>query len=90
MARGVRTELHPSVALKAAAIVFYLSRNHSFIDGNKHVTWACMETYLDAQGLLLEINNDNAYELVGRIAQGDLEKHEIATYLEARLVNTAS
>lgn len=84
------TELHPSVALKAAAIVFHISRNHPFIDGNKRVAWACMETFLDAQGLLLEISDDDAYELVGRIAQGELEKHEIAMYLEARLVGIAS
>ena len=84
------TETHPSVALKAAAIVYHISRNHPFVDGNKRVAWACMETYLDAQGLSLEISDADAYELMNCIAQGQLEKTEIATYLEARLVPVVS
>jgi death on curing protein len=73
--------LHPSVELRAAAIVFHISRNHPFLDGNKRVAWACMETFLMLEGFVLEISDDAAYDLVNRIAQGEFEKPEIAVRL---------
>jgi death on curing protein len=73
--------LHPSVELRAAAIVFHISRNHPFLDGNKRVAWACMETFLLLEGFVLEMGDDDAYDLVNRIAQGEFEKPEIATRL---------
>jgi death on curing protein len=73
--------LHPSVELRAAAIVFHISRNHPFLDGNKRVAWACMETFLMLEGFVLEISDDDAYDLVNRIAQGEFEKPEIAVRL---------
>jgi death on curing protein len=43
--------LHPTIELQAAALVFHVSRNHPFLDGNKRVAWACMETFLTARGI---------------------------------------
>ena len=75
--------LHPSLELQAAAILFHLSRNHPMLDGNKRVAWACMETFLLLEGFTLEIADDDAYDLVNRVAQGDVEKAELATILLA-------
>ena len=75
--------LHPTVELRAAAIVFHISRNHPFLDGNKRVAWACMETFLFLEGFALEMSDDDAYDLVNRIAQGEFEKPEIALRLLA-------
>jgi death on curing protein len=43
-------ELYPSLADKAAALSFSLVCNHPFIDGNKRVEHAAMETFLVLNG----------------------------------------
>ena len=73
--------LHPTVPLKAAAYLYHLALNHPFVDGNKRVAWAVMETYLVLEGFELMISDDEAYDLTIRIAKGELTKEEIAERL---------
>lgn len=77
--------LHPTVPLKAAAYLYHLALNHPFIDGNKRVAWAVMETYLVLEGFELSIINDEAYKLTVQVAEGGLTKEEIARKLEPYL-----
>lgn len=79
--------LHPTIPLQAAALVFHISRNHPFLDGNKRVAWACMETFLTLEGFTLEMTNAEAYDFVNRIAQGEFEKAEIAECLQEQMTN---
>lgn len=77
--------LHPTVPLKAAAYLYHLALNHPFVDGNKRVAWAVMETYLVLEGFELMIDNDKAYDLTVQVAQGALTKEEIAARLGLHL-----
>ena len=77
--------LHPTVPLKAAAYLYHLALNHPFVDGNKRVAWAVMETYLVLEDFKLTISDDEAYDLTIRVAQGELTKEEIAERLEPHL-----
>ena len=77
--------LHPTVPLKAAAYLYHLALNHPFVDGNKRVAWAVMETYLVLEGFELTINNDEAYSLTVQVAKGELTKEEVAKRLEPYL-----
>jgi death-on-curing protein len=43
-------ELYPSLAEKAAALGFSLVCNHPFMDGNKRIGHAAMETFLVLNG----------------------------------------
>ena len=43
-------ELYPAVAEKAACLAFSLVTNHPFVDGNKRVGHAAMETFLALNG----------------------------------------
>ena len=43
-------DLHPTLAEKAAALAFSLVQNHPFVDGNKRVGHAAMETFLVLNG----------------------------------------
>jgi death-on-curing protein len=43
-------DLYPDVVSKAAALCFYLVMNHPFVDGNKRVGHAAMETLLILNG----------------------------------------
>ncbi len=42
--------LYPSLAEKAAALGFSLIKNHAFVDGNKRIGHAAMETFLVLNG----------------------------------------
>lgn len=77
--------LHPTAPLKVAAYLYHLALNHPFVDGNKRVAWAVMETYLVLQGLELTMTDDEAYDLTVRVAKGALTKEEIAAQLEGAL-----
>ena len=77
--------LHPTVPLKAAAYLYHLASNHPFVDGNKRVAWAVMETYLVLEGSELTMSNDEAYSFMLQVAQGALTKEEIAKRLESHL-----
>jgi death-on-curing family protein len=43
-------DLYPSIEDKAAALGFSLAQNHPFIDGNKRIAHAAMETFLVLNG----------------------------------------
>lgn len=78
-------ELHSTVPLKAAAYLYHLALNHPFVDGNKRVAWAVMETYLVLEELELTLSDDEAYDLTVHVAEGKLTKEEIAVRLVAVL-----
>ena len=44
-------DLYPSIVTKAAALCFFLVMNHPFVDGNKRVGHAAMETFLILNGM---------------------------------------
>jgi len=69
--------LYPTLAEKAAALAFSLVQNHPFVDGNKRVGHAAMETFLVLSGSEIGAPVDDQERLVldlatGRIGRGDL------------------
>jgi len=58
-------ELYPTVEEKAAYLLYFIVKNHSFVDGNKRIAAAIFICYLQKNGLLLRKNgvkriDDNA------------------------------
>ena len=65
----------------AAAYLFYLCRNHAFVDGNKRTALAACLVFLDANGLLpaddLPLRDIDAWErLVLDVASSGLDRAE--------------
>ncbi|MBE9156625.1 type II toxin-antitoxin system death-on-curing family toxin [Nodosilinea sp. LEGE 06152] len=77
--------LHPTLAEQAAAYLYHLSRNHPFIDGNKRTAFAVMDTFLEVNGYGLTLSDDDAYDLVMRVAQGQVDKATLAEILVGAL-----
>ncbi|MBW4495303.1 MAG: type II toxin-antitoxin system death-on-curing family toxin [Oscillatoria princeps RMCB-10] len=77
--------LHQTLQDQAAAYLFHISRNHPFLDGNKRTACAAMETFVELNGCRLDLSDEEEYELVLRVAQGELTKEEIANFLEQHL-----
>ena len=68
------TELYPALAEKAAALCFSLVMNHPFVDGNKRIGHAAMETFLVMNGFELNADVDDSESVILRIAAGELER----------------
>ena len=49
-------ELYPSIQEKAANLLYYIVKNHSFVDGNKRIAAACFLYFLDKNKALVNNN----------------------------------
>lgn len=74
-------DLHSSMADKAAALCFSLVQNHPFLDGNKRVGHAAMETFLILNGLEIEADVDEQERVMLNVAAGTLKRADLATWL---------
>lgn len=65
------TELYPTLAKKAAALCLSLVMNHPFVDGNKRIGHAAMETFLVMNEFELNADVDDSESVILRIAAGE-------------------
>jgi death-on-curing protein len=76
-------EAYATLDLKAAALLHSLADNHAPVDGNKRLALAGVVAFYGMNGRRLLLTNDAAYNLVMRVAKGDLDHIEdIATLLQ--------
>lgn len=66
-------DAYASLELKAAALLTSLTRNHALFDGNKRTAWILTVAFLNINGWDVEMTQDEKYELVLAVAQGELE-----------------
>lgn len=80
-------EAYPGLAQKAAALLHSIARNHALVDGNKRLAWLACETFLDLNGHVASVSDDEAFELVLAVATGRVDDvDEIAESLLVRTV----
>jgi death-on-curing protein len=79
--------LHRTVAEQAAAYLFHLVRNHPFVDGNKRVGFAAMDTFMRINGHRLEASDEEAFSLVMAVAVGEISKEELIRTLARRIAH---
>lgn len=75
----------------AGYLLFYLSRNHCFTDGNKRIAWIAAMRVLLNHGLTVEASDDEAEEFCMRIADGNhpntiKEAEGVVFWLAERLI----
>lgn len=63
-------DAYPGLPRKAAALVDSVVRNHSLVDGNRRLGWMCLVVLLDLNGIRLEVDDDEAFDLVMGVAGG--------------------
>ena len=78
-------ELYPSVPAKAAALGFFLARNHPFVDGNKRVAPAALEITLVMNGFEIAASVDEQEQVMLALAAGTLGREEFTTWVEQHL-----
>jgi len=74
-------DAYPTLELKAAALMHSTCRNHALADGNKRLALLATVVFLRANGRAFTLSQDEAFELVMRVAEGAAEIGEIAVVL---------
>jgi len=86
-------DLYPSIEEKAAHLLYFIVKNHSFVDGNKRIAAAIFTWFLERNGLLYKSDGtkriaDNAlvaFTLL--IAMSDPKEKDVITTIIVNLIN---
>jgi death-on-curing protein len=79
-------ELYPTLVDKAAALGFSLIGNHPFVDGNKRVGHAAIETFLLLNGHELCAEVDEAERVILGVAAGVWTREQFRDWVQAHVV----
>ena len=74
--------LHASIFEMAAAYLYGICKNHAFVDGNKRTAVAAALIFLDMNGVEVDVNENDFYNLVIGVAEGRFSKAEVAVFLQ--------
>ena len=79
------TKLYPSIVEAATALCYSLVLNHTFVDGNKRIGHAAMETFLVLNGYELVCDIDLAEKTILSLAAAELTRDELLAWIETHL-----
>ena len=74
-------EAYPSLAGKAAALMHSLACNHALVDGNKRLALLATVVFLRINGYLLDLTDDDAFDLTMSVAAGQLDAQQVSERL---------
>lgn len=70
-------DAYPTLGGKAAALMHSLACNHALVDGNKRLALLGTVVFLRINGYVLDLTDDEAFELTLSVAAGHLDVHGI-------------
>ncbi|MBD3277570.1 MAG: type II toxin-antitoxin system death-on-curing family toxin [Candidatus Aegiribacteria sp.] len=76
-------DLYPDLISKAAAICFSLVMNHPFLDGNKRVGHAAMETFLILNEASFNCSVNEQERVMLNLAEGNMDRAEFTKWVKA-------
>ena len=79
-------DLYPTLVDKAAALGYSLVMNHPFLDGNKRVGHAAMETFLVLNAHEIDAGADEQEQVVLRLAAGAVSRPAFTEWLRAHVI----
>ena len=78
-------DAYPTIELKAAALFASVAQNHALVDGNKRLSLYLTFAFLRINGPRGTFSNDEAFDLVLRVAQSAVEIDELAEIIRSHL-----
>ena len=78
-------DLYPDIVTKAAALRFSLVMNHPFVDGNKRVGHAAMETFLILNGYEIISSVDEQERVMLELASGKMSRINFSEWLNNQI-----
>jgi death-on-curing protein len=85
-----RTDLYPDIIAKAAALCFFLVMDHPFVDGNKRIGHAAMETFLILNGFEIEATIDDQEKIILDLAAGKVDREQFTVWLNKHIIYITS
>jgi death-on-curing protein len=85
-----QTDLYPDIITKAAALCFFLIMNHPFVDGNKRIGHAAMETFLILNGFEIEATIDDQEKIILNISAGNINREQFTVWLNNHIIHITS
>lgn len=82
-------DLYPALVEKAAALGFSLVQGHAFVDGNKPVGHAAMETFLILNGSEIDASLDDQERLILDLAAGRIGRSHLVDWLRQHVKSLA-
>jgi len=82
-----QVDLYSDLVSKAAALCFSLVMNHPFIDGNKRIGHAAMETFLILNGSEIDADVDEQERFILDLAAGTLAREELTSWLNDHITS---
>jgi death on curing protein len=76
---------YPTLPEKAAEVGFSLVMNHPFVDGNRRMGHAAMETFLLLSGYEITRSTDEQERIILDLAAGNLGRDELVAWVRAHL-----
>jgi death on curing protein len=71
----------PTLERLAAAYGFGIAKGHCFPDGNKRLSLAVMDVFLQLNGRELTAEEANAVVVIRALAAGEMDEEELATWI---------
>lgn len=75
-------EAYPALAAKAAALMHSPAGNHALVDGNKRLALLATLVFLRINGYVLDLTDDEAFDLTMAVAAGQLDAGGIRKRLQ--------
>jgi death-on-curing protein len=79
-------DLYPSLVEKAAALCFSIVNNHPFVDGNKRVAHAAMESFLLLNGAEIQAGVDEQERVMLALASGEMSREALIEWLKENII----
>ena len=74
-------DLYPDMFVRCAALLDSLIRNHPFVDGNKRTAIGAAALFLELNGVLLSVSQEEMVRFTLACAQSQLELSEMTAWL---------
>jgi death-on-curing protein len=78
-------DMYPDPVAKAAAMLESVVKNHPFVDGNKRAGYTLGRLTLVGYDLDLHATDDEEYEMVIRVATGQMDVEAIVAWMAGRV-----
>ncbi|MBQ7728020.1 MAG: type II toxin-antitoxin system death-on-curing family toxin [Clostridia bacterium] len=74
-------ELYPTKQGKAARIGYSLISNHAFVDGNKRIGMYVLLTFLETNGVRMELTDEEIARVGFAVADGSMKYEELLAWI---------
>ena len=75
------TELYPTIASKAAILVYSMNKNHPFVEGNKRTAFVCGRVFLRVNGYDVS-DFEDYYNIIRKIARDEISQDDVFDWFE--------